>query len=125
MTLKCQPKEQGSAGILPRDGGWQPPSSHSPSAMLRWADTFLFFYSTPFFFRDSIFTLPLCIVLASRCYRHTIPVPHSRAPVFPAGELLLGSGVLVFGSGVPVFVAATQWDVFGSPGSGGQGDSHS
>ena len=33
---------------------------------------------------------------------------HSRASVFPAGELLCGSGVPVFVYGVPVFVSATQ-----------------
>lgn len=74
---------------------------------------FLPFFSSFLFFSfllfpiDATFALPFCLSLASEHYI-CIPLPCSRALLFPGGELQNMSDILVFMLGDPLSVASIQ-----------------
>lgn len=117
LILKHWSKGQGPAGILSMVGSRQVPSC-TLSLHLAKTNSAIFFFSFSFFSLFSLFALfflasatfafYLCIPQTSEHHLCTLPLPFSRVPVFPRGEILHTSDAPVFISSDLIFAATTQ-----------------
>ena len=121
LVLEPEPKGQashlmhtwGPAGVLSGDGDWRAPSLYStalqPVGIIFLFFFFFFLFSFSFFFPSGhhLYTLPLSLPPPAGGHHLCVfPLPHSRVPASPRGELLHTSGAPVFTSGAPIFAAA-------------------